>query len=42
MRPALLDFLRQDHSADCPLEETLARLGELAERLEAGQPAAKA
>ena len=30
LRPELLDFLRQDHTADCPLEETLERLTELA------------
>jgi len=41
LRPELLDFLRQDHSADCPLEQTLARLDELATRLEDSQPVPK-
>jgi FliI/YscN family ATPase len=34
MRPELLDFLRQDHLARCPIEETLSRLGDLAARLQ--------
>jgi flagellar biosynthesis/type III secretory pathway ATPase len=38
LRPELLDFLRQDHDVDCPLEETLARLNELAARLETAPP----
>lgn len=38
MRPQLLDFLRQDHMAKCPLEETLTRLEELARKLEAPVP----
>jgi FliI/YscN family ATPase len=42
LRPEMLDFLRQDHTADCPLEETLARLAELAARLEDRPPAPKA
>jgi flagellum-specific ATP synthase len=35
LRPELLDFLRQDHMATSPLEETLARLGDLARKLDA-------
>jgi len=34
MRPELLDFLRQDHTATSPLEETLSRLDNLAGRLQ--------
>jgi len=33
MRPEILDFLRQDHLAQSPLDETLKRLDELAARL---------
>ncbi len=38
LRPELLDFLRQDHTANAPREETLHRLEELARRLDAGLP----
>jgi hypothetical protein len=31
-----LDFLRQDHMATSPIQETLARLADLAARLESG------
>ena len=34
VRPELLDFLRQDHLAQCPIEETLKRLDDLAGRLQ--------
>ena len=34
LRPAMLDFLRQDHSTDAALPETLRGLEELAQRLE--------
>jgi len=34
LRPELLDFLRQDHTSNSPLPETLARLEQLAGRLE--------
>jgi FliI/YscN family ATPase len=34
MRPELLDFLRQDHLVQCPIEETLKRLDDLAVRLQ--------
>jgi FliI/YscN family ATPase len=34
LRPELLEFLRQDAHASCPLPETLARLDELAAHLE--------
>ncbi|HUK17356.1 MAG TPA: FliI/YscN family ATPase [Bryobacteraceae bacterium] len=34
LRPELLDFLRQDHTASFPLNETLKRLDELAGRLD--------
>jgi flagellum-specific ATP synthase len=33
LRPELLDFLRQDHLAQCPIEETLKRLDGLAAQL---------
>jgi flagellum-specific ATP synthase len=33
LRPELLEFLRQDHMAQSPIEETLKRLDELAARL---------
>jgi FliI/YscN family ATPase len=36
LRPELLDFLRQDHMATSPIQETLARLADLAARLESG------
>jgi FliI/YscN family ATPase len=36
LRPELLDFLRQDHMATSPIQETLARLADLAARLEPG------
>jgi flagellum-specific ATP synthase len=35
MRPELLEFLRQDHTEKCPIEQTLAGLEDLAKRLEA-------
>jgi FliI/YscN family ATPase len=35
LRPQLIDFLRQDAHAACPLQETLSRLEELAGRLDA-------
>ena len=38
LRPELLDFLRQDHMATCPMPETLARMQELSTRLEPGAP----
>jgi FliI/YscN family ATPase len=41
MRPELLEFLRQDHTAESPREESLARLVDLAGRL-AQPPAALA
>jgi hypothetical protein len=31
-----LEFLRQDHMATAPIQETLARLADLAARLESG------
>jgi FliI/YscN family ATPase len=34
VRPELLDFLRQDHLTQCPIEETLKRLDDLAGRLQ--------
>jgi FliI/YscN family ATPase len=37
LRPELLDFLRQDHMATSPIQETLARLADLAARLESGE-----
>ena len=43
LRPELLDFLRQDHLTNSPLQETLSRLQQLAARLDGpaaqGQPA---
>jgi flagellum-specific ATP synthase len=36
LRPELLDFLRQDHTESCPIEDTLTRLDKLAAHLEAG------
>jgi len=45
VRPEILDFLRQDHSATCPIEQTLARLEQLAAHLDqaaANVPAKKA
>jgi flagellar biosynthesis/type III secretory pathway ATPase len=39
LRPELLEFLRQEHTATSPLVETLARMDGLAARLEAGTPA---
>ncbi len=36
LRPELLDFLRQDHTATPTLQETVSRLASLAARLEAG------
>ena len=40
LRPELQDFLRQDHLATATLEETLARLDNLAARLEGAAPVA--
>jgi FliI/YscN family ATPase len=42
LRPELLEFLRQDHAANCGRQETLARLDELAARLDAERLAAPA
>jgi flagellum-specific ATP synthase len=39
LRPELLDFLRQPHTENAPLEETLARLETLAVRLDGGNGA---
>ena len=36
-----VDFLRQEHTVDCPLEDTLARLEELSGRLDARTPVTK-
>ena len=36
MRPEILDFLRQDHRTSCPLEQTLARLEQVAAQLDQG------
>jgi flagellar biosynthesis/type III secretory pathway ATPase len=36
LRPELLDFLRQDHTESCPIQDTLTRLDKLAARLDAG------
>jgi flagellum-specific ATP synthase len=36
LRPELLDFLRQDHTVTCTLEETLSRLDTLAAKFETG------
>jgi FliI/YscN family ATPase len=36
LRPELLDFLQQNHTATTPLEETLARMESLAVKLETG------
>jgi flagellum-specific ATP synthase len=42
LRPELLEFLRQDHGSRSTLEETLARMRELATRLSPGaEPAAR-
>jgi len=38
LRPEILEFLRQDHEASVPIEQTLARLDQLAAHLD--QPAA--
>jgi len=35
VRPEILDFLRQDHAATCPMEQTLARMEQLAAHLDA-------
>jgi len=37
LRPELMDFLRQDHRASAPLQETLARMETLAGELESGE-----
>jgi FliI/YscN family ATPase len=38
LRPDILEFLRQDHTTTCPIEQSLSRLEQLAARLEpAGQ-----
>jgi FliI/YscN family ATPase len=34
LRPEMLDFLRQDHTSNCPIEETLRRLEGLGDNLE--------
>jgi FliI/YscN family ATPase len=36
LRPEMIDFLKQDHLASAPLEDTLSQLDNLAKRLEAG------
>jgi FliI/YscN family ATPase len=41
MRPELLDFLRQDHTENCALENTLKKLDDLAGRLDAGMALVK-
>ena len=38
MRPEILDFLRQDHTATVPIDQTLARLDQLAGRLDRPAP----
>ena len=40
LRPEITDFLRQDHMAKAPIEETLSRMGQLSAKLEI--PPAKA
>jgi len=40
LRPEMLEFLRQDHMATSPIEETLTRLGKLAARLDGDAPVA--
>ena len=40
LRPELLEFLRQDHTVQCPIDETLARLKDLSARLDAAPPSA--
>jgi flagellum-specific ATP synthase len=40
LRPEITEFLRQDHTANAPIEETLSRLEELALKLEAGSSVA--
>ena len=42
LRPELTDFLRQEHGVNAPIEETLARMEELARGLEAGERSAVA
>jgi len=34
LRPEMLEFLRQDHTATCPIQETLSRLDQLAAKLD--------
>jgi flagellum-specific ATP synthase/type III secretion protein N (ATPase) len=41
LRPELLAFLRQDHTTNARREESLARLDELAMRLDAGTAATR-
>jgi FliI/YscN family ATPase len=37
LRPELIGFLRQDHTVNAPIEETLSRMEELARNLETGE-----
>jgi FliI/YscN family ATPase len=39
LRPEILEFLRQDQTATCPLEETLARLDRLGTKMDPAAPA---
>jgi FliI/YscN family ATPase len=39
LRPEILEFLRQDHAASVPIEQTLTRLDQLAARLDQPPPA---
>jgi flagellum-specific ATP synthase len=41
LRPELIDFLRQDHGVNSPLNETLERLDDLAARLDSGMAVVK-
>jgi flagellum-specific ATP synthase len=34
LRPDLIDFLRQDHATDCPIDQTLARMEQVAAHLD--------
>jgi hypothetical protein len=40
VRPEILEFLRQDQAATCPIDQTLARLDQLAAHLAQPAPAA--
>jgi len=39
LRPQILEFLRQDHMATCPIQETLSRLDQLGANLDSPAPA---